>query len=277
MINADLHSHTCFSHGQNTPLEMHLSATKKGIHLLGFSEHSPRPQGYNYKNEYRERLNNHLNDYVNQVLAIKRNAATNPDSCQVLFGMEIDWLNGEETFINHAVKQFDFDYLIGSVHYLDHWGFDDSKKDWDMLSQEECEKLYVRYFEIWQTMLKSRMFQIAAHPDLIKIFSIDQFRIWLQKPQTINLIKSSLLALRDAGMAMEISSAGLRKQCNEIYPHPILCKIAAELDISISFASDAHNNDDIAFGFSELAEYAHSFGFTKQVFFDHGQMTSLTF
>ena len=226
MITVDLHTHTKYSHGANTPAEMYASALDKGLTLLGFSEHSPRPQGFDYQHEYRERLSRHLPDYAREVLALKaapREGAHGP--CRVLFGMEMDWLDGQEDFTRTACKAYDFDYLLGSVHFLGRWGFDDGVEPWKSASQEECESRYTAYFTAWEAMLRSGLFNIAAHPDLIKIFSVEQFHIWLAKPESLAHIRRCLTALRDAGMAMEISSAGLRKTCREIYPAPpSLCR-----------------------------------------------------
>lgn len=277
MIQADTHIHTCFSHGQNTPFEMHAKASRNGLSLIGFSEHSPRPLGYDYKNEYRERLSRYLGDYAEQVAMLKKNAMTNLSSCQVLFGMEMDWLAGEEDFVEKAARAFPFDYLIGSVHFLDHWGFDASAADWEGLSQEECEKLYVKYFAAWKKMIESGLFQIAAHPDLIKIFSVGQFHAWLAKKKAQDLIRDSLTALKNSGMALEISSAGLRKPCGEIYPAPMILSIAAEFEIPVALASDAHCTGDVAYAFSDLAGYAHSFGYSQQAFFNNGKINYLPF
>lgn len=276
MITVDLHTHTKYSHGANTPAEMYASALDKGLTLLGFSEHSPRPQGFDYQHEYRERLSRHLPDYAREVLALKaapREGAHGP--CRVLFGMEMDWLDGQEDFTRTACKAYDFDYLLGSVHFLGRWGFDDGVEPWKNASQEECESRYTAYFTAWEAMLRSGLFNIAAHPDLIKIFSVEQFHIWLAKPESLAHIRRCLAALRDAGMAMEISSAGLRKTCREIYPAPPIMALAAELGLPVSFASDAHGTDDVAYGFARLASYAKAFSFTEHVFFDKGRMTAL--
>ena len=276
MITVDLHTHTKYSHGANTPAEMYASALDKGLTLLGFSEHSPRPLGFDYLHEYREQLTRHLPDYAREVLALKaapREGAHGP--CRVLFGMEMDWLDGQEDYTRAACKAYDFDYLLGSVHFLGRWGFDDGVKPWKNASQEECESRYTAYFTAWEAMIRSGLFNIAAHPDLIKIFSVEQFHIWLAKAESTAQIRRCLTALRDAGMAMEISSAGLRKACREIYPAPPIMALAAELDLPVSFASDAHGVDDVAYGFPRLASYAGAFGFREHVFFDKGRMTTL--
>ncbi|MDE7065343.1 MAG: histidinol-phosphatase, partial [Desulfovibrionaceae bacterium] len=73
------------------------------------------------------------------------------------------------------------------------------------------------------------------------------------------------------GMAMEISSAGLRKACREIYPGPVIMGLAADLGVPVTFGSDAHNVDDVAYGFDQLAAYARSFGYDKSVWFRKGE------
>lgn len=252
---------------------MHARALGEKLDLIGFSEHSPRPEGFNYRHEYREKLRLHLNDYFSQVEKLR--AA--PAACRVLLGMEMDWLKGEEDFIRRACASHDFDYLIGSVHFLEHWGFDDGAEPWENASQEECESRYKAYFLAWKDMLSSGLFQIAAHPDLIKIHSVDQFHIWLDKPESLALVRECLLALRDAGMLMEISSAGLRKPCREIYPCARIMAMAAELRLPVSFASDAHRPADMGHAFPRLASYARAFGYSRQSFFERGRRGELPF
>lgn len=273
MIKADLHNHTCYSHGCDKPDEMYKSACAKGLALIGFSEHSPRPQGYDYTHEYRDRLARHLGDYVAEVTALKANSGP----CKALLGLEMDWLAGQEEFIAASIKAHDYDYIMGSVHFIDHWGFDDGVEPWQNISQETCENRYRQYFHAWKDMLASGFFQIAAHPDLIKIHSADSFRRWLQKPEALELIGQCLQTLKKNGMAMEISSAGLRKPCAEIYPAPQIMALAADLGLEISMASDAHCVKDVGVDFDRLAEYARSYGFTRQAIFDHGAVSWLPF
>ncbi|WP_165174556.1 histidinol-phosphatase [Desulfovibrio sp. ZJ369] len=278
MLTVDLHTHTAYSHGANTPAEMYAAALDKGLTLLGFSEHSPRPEGFDYLHEYREQLTRRLPEYVREVLALKAAPREGQAGlCRVLFGMEIDWLDGREDFTRASCAAHDFDYLLGSVHFIGRWGFDDGAGPWQTFSQEECEAQYQAYFTAWEQMLRSGLFNIAAHPDLIKIFSVEQFHIWLARPESLQLLRRCLTALRDAGMAMEISSAGLRKACREIYPAPPIMALAAELHVPVSFASDAHGVDDIAYGFARLASYARAFGFTEHVIFEKGRMTAQPF
>ena len=247
MITADLHSHTRYSHGASTPQEMYAAACAAGLSLLGFTEHSPRPLGFDYTNEYREQLSRCMPTYAREVCELRDTAA--PGACRVLFGMEMDWLEGQEDFARKACSAYDFDYLLGSVHFIGRWGFDDRASDWDALSQEECERNYVRYFQSWRQMIASGMFQIAAHPDLVKIFSVDRFHIWLNKPGSLELIR--------------------------IYPCAPIMRLAAELRVPVTFASDAHITTDVAFAFPRLESYARAFGFTRSVWYRQGRQYEL--
>ena len=258
MITADLHTHTRCSHGKSTAREMFAAGQERGIAFHGFSEHSPRPDGYDYPREYRAQLIRAFPDYVREVRELQGQYPG-----QVLLGMEMDWMGAEIGFIQRAVRAYDFDYLIGSVHFVGTWGYDFSAEDWKDLSFEQCAAHYESYFRALTGMAASRLFNIAAHPDLIKIFSIDSFRQWLTRKDGLDLVRESLVAIRDAGMSMEISSAGLRKACREIYPGPEIMRLAADLRVPVVFGSDAHQPSDMGFAFDELARYVASFGITR--------------
>lgn len=271
MKHADLHLHTSYSHGLNSPWEMHVAAQNRGLGLIGFSEHSPRPRGYDYTREYRDELERHFPDYIRDVLDLKRQAARR-GGCRVLLGLEMDWLENEREFMLQAIRAHAYDYLIGSVHFLGTWGFDDQAGDWAGADRETRFAWYERYFQIWRQMLGSGWFQIAAHPDLIKIFSLPDFKKWLKLPASLDLIAAALGELKASGMAMEISSAGLRKPCAEIYPGPEIMGLAADFGVQISLASDAHSMRDVGSGFDLLIRYAKSFGFRQQtVFYGKGR------
>ncbi|MBD5646347.1 MAG: histidinol-phosphatase [Desulfovibrio sp.] len=275
MITADLHTHTRYSHGADSPAEMYAAAAAAGLAYIGFSEHSPRPEGFTYRHEYRDQLKAHLPDYFREVRALRDNAK--PGRPRALLAMEMDWLDGEEDFIRKACKAADFDYLIGSVHFLGRWGFDDGDEPWRNAGQEQCDAWYEAYFTAWEAMISSGLFQIAAHPDLIKIYSVDRFHSWLARPESRAQVRRALTALADTGMALEISSAGLRKACREIYPAPPIMELAAELGIPVTFASDAHSVRDVARDFDRLADYARRFGYTQQALFARGRRSLLPF
>jgi histidinol-phosphatase (PHP family) len=257
MLAVDLHTHTRCSHGRHGAGEMFAAGRERGLAAQGFSEHSPRPSGYDYPLEYRDRLIRLFPSYVREVTELKER---NPG--RVFLGMEMDWMEAERPFIERAVRAYAFDYLIGSVHFVGRWGFDADPRPWEEFDFNGCAGHFEAYFVAFRSMAESGLFHIAAHPDLIKIFSADHFRRWLTRGG-LDLVREGLLAARGAGMSLEISSAGLRKPCREIYPGPEIMRVAAELKIPVVFGSDAHQVDDVAFAFPELARYAASFGFDR--------------
>ena len=268
MITSDLHTHTNYSHGLDSVLDMYRAAIRHGLSFLGFSEHSLRPEGYAYPAEYRDNLRQGLPAYVQEVRALQdlRGKNLDPGNLTALFGMEVDWIGAEPEFVRQAATAYDFDYLIGSVHFLGRWGFDSSSGDWEQLDKVPRHTFYAAYFAAVADMAGSGLFQIAGHFDLIKIFSVRDFQAWLTG-DNLDLVRDALAAVRDAGMAMEVSSAGLRKPCAEIYPGPAIMRLAADLQVPIAFASDAHAADQVAWAFPELATYAASFGYGSSLVF----------
>ncbi len=270
---ADTHTHTLFSHGQNTVREMAHAAYEKGLEIQGFSEHSPRPAAYSYANEYREKLEKAFPTYVANVLELRNAPHSNnhPEyHTKTLLGVEVDWLEKEQAFMEHVVHMAPFDYRMAGIHFLDTWGFDARKEDWDTLSTKEKFAHYTAYYTTMQRMAQSGLFHILAHPDIIKIFSLEPYKEWEQGNEGQQVLADSVGALLLSGMAIEISSAGLRKPCAEIYPGPVFMALAAEAKLPISFGSDAHTKESVAYAFPRLGIYAAHFGYSASVYFEEG-------
>lgn len=258
-ILADLHLHTRHSHGQAATEAMFLAARLKRLSTIGFAEHSPRPAGYVYPTDYQDRLISEFAQYVREVQDLAERAALN--GITVLLGLEADHIPGQESFTAALCRSYPFDYIIGGLHFQGDWGFDFSADDWAGLSEDERFAVYARYYRDLATMCQTRLFQIAAHPDLIKIFSVESFRAWLDTDEALPLIREALTAMKDNNVIMEVSSAGLRKPCKEIYPGPRIMALAAEMELPISFASDAHCTNTPAYAFDRLARYAAGYGY----------------
>ena len=272
MIIVDLHNHTNASHGRNSVAEMVASAKEKGLRIYGFSEHSPRPLACSYPREYREHLQASFGTYVNDI----RQFQQNDQEITVLLGMELDWIPSDRPFMEQALAAWPFDYVIGGIHFLDTWGFDFTPEDWK-LPTERIRACYTLYFQNLRAMAESGLVNIAAHPDIIKIFSLEHFKIWIAEQENLDLVAAALAAIRKAGMAMEISSAGLRKPCHEIYPGPAIMRLAADLNVPITFGSDAHNVTEPGFAFDQLEAWARTYGYTHSVLFRQGTMQEIAF
>jgi histidinol-phosphatase (PHP family) len=275
MIRVDLHTHTNHSHARDSVREMFEAGQAKGLSVQGFSEHSPRPLGYDYPSEYRDHLAATFEEYIAEVTELKAEQA--PKGVTVLLGLEVDWLEDELDYIRAMIAAHNYDYLIAGIHFLGTWGFDTSADDWAPLSFDEKCALYERYYRTMKRMAETRLFHIVAHPDLIKIFSVDDFNRWLDRPCSMELVSEALTAVRDAGMAMEISIAGTRKPCREIYPGPRILRLARRLGLPITFASDSHATEHVAYHFDELARYAAAEGWTESLVFSREGVRSMPF
>lgn len=274
MIKTDTHLHTLHSHGKATVEAMFHAARAKGIDIIGFSEHSPRPETYSYPSDYQPRL---IEGFPTYVADVKRLRDEFKNEATVLFGLEMDWVEGNETFIADTLKAHDFDYVIGGIHFIDTWGFDYRKEDWQVLSESRQVELYQQFYATMANMARTGLFNIVAHPDIIKIFSVDLFREWAAGDEAKAAFRTALTAIHDAGMAIEISSAGLRKLCKEIYPCPQFMALASEMGIPVSFGSDAHSEASVGYAFDQLEQYARKFGYTDSVYFVKRRMHSRKF
>lgn len=275
MILSDLHTHTHHSHGVDSAEDMIKAALAKNIQFFGFTEHDPRPANFTYPSDYQDKLTKRFPIYVQEVRELQ---ARYSQSLRVLVGVEFDYFPGHESRIAAECREYGFDYAIGAVHFLSEWGFDFAAADWQGMSQEALFEVYERYFDIVAQMAGSGLFQIAAHLDLVKIFSKDAYAAWVAAGRNgvaDRLFDRCLEAMADFNMALEISTAGLRKPCRELYPCARVMELASKKKIPITLASDAHTVGQVGYSFDQLLNYAYNYGYETSVFFDKGRMTHL--
>lgn len=263
-ITVDLHSHSLHSHARDSVEAMVASAYAKGLKFFGLSEHSPRPDGYFYPKDYQNRLVAGFPSYVAEVLAEKERYQGRMD---VLLALEMDYMPDETGYARQCVAAYPYDYVIGGLHFLGKWGFDWALSDWENLSEETKREHFTRYYRDLRSMAECRLFQIAAHPDLVKLFCKESFAAWVKGDDAKAQIRATLGTMKETGMVMELSSAAIRKGLGEPYPCREVMEIARDLQLPISFGSDAHNTEDVAYGFNTLAAYAREYGYAESAVF----------
>ncbi len=262
----DFHSHTGQQDGENSAREMVEAAVAKGLKIYGISEHSPRLPQFRYADDPPNEVRGLAGweDFLEEVENLKKEFK---DRVELLKGCEVDWL-GEENieWARELIRKGSFDYAIGSVHFLGEWGFD-YEKDWEagFSNFKSVEEIYQKYFLEYSKMVRSNLFDIAGHLDLIKKFN-DQYPL-PENSKILELAKPALDALEDSKMVLEISSAGLRKPCTEWYPSEILLREAFKRGVPTTLNSDAHSADQIAEKFEEAREFAKSVGYEKVIVF----------
>ncbi|HKI60048.1 MAG TPA: histidinol-phosphatase HisJ family protein [Mariprofundaceae bacterium] len=204
-----------------------------GLKEIGMSDHSPMPDQFDAWRMGEDELGS----YIDEVDEAKRAFSGQLDIKQ---GLEADYFPGTEGYIKAMLQAHPWDYIIGSVHYLgslsNKWGFDnpDDMREWEV---RDVEDAYCDYYERVAASARSGLFDIIGHPDLIKKFG---HRPALDSRRVKDAEEAMLQAVKEADVALEVSSAGLRKPVAEVYPHARIIARAAELHIPISFGSDAH-------------------------------------
>ena len=266
MICADVHNHTIASHGLATVGEMYAAAKERNLRWYGFSEHSPLPPGYSCP-LYKGDLAVTFPAYAAEVMALREQTACLPGtqsaSPRVLMGMELDWLPVNMPWMRDIIGHYPFDYIIGGLHFVGDVPVGSPRCWGPVVERHERFARYDAYYEIMQGLAASGMVDVVAHPDFIKVCCYDDFQAWLALPGSTDRIAAVLEAMRTTDTAMEVSSAGLRKPFHEPYPGPVIMRLAADLGLTISFGSDAHNTQDTGSHFSELAAYAAAYGFSR--------------
>jgi histidinol-phosphatase (PHP family) len=186
-------------------------------------------------------------------------------STPLRLGIECDFVPGAEDRIANLLER-DFDYVVGSIHFLGEQGaVDDRRYDvWEAIG--DPDELWSTYFR-WQAELaRSGLFDVVSHPDLVKIWGDDR-----PQPKRDRRFHYEPLveAVAETGIAVEVSTAGLRKPVGEVYPAPALGEMLAEAGATFALSSDAHAPDQVGFGYDRALELLSDLGVEAISVFDH--------
>jgi len=234
-------------------------AIELGIDVYGFSEHAPMDFDEYYRLPFSQ-----MEAYENDV---KRLQQQYQDKIQILLGYEVDYLKGH---MDKRVLNAKVDYLIGSVHFLGEWGFDNPEFKAEYQNRN-IDEIWQEYFDTIEAMAKTGYFDIVGHLDLIKVFN------FIPKKDIRLIAQKALKAIKSSHMVLELNTAGIRKPCKEIYPAPSLLAMAYELDIPITFSSDAHAIGQVGYQYEEATRLAKNVGYTKAVTFNQREKEMITF
>ena len=255
-MKIDLHNHTKLcNHATGEMEEFVIKAIEKKIDYFGFSDHAPM----NFDEKYRMKLKD-MKTYEKEVDSLKNKYK---NKITILKGYEVDFL---PNFMEQDVLEADVDYLIGSIHFLDDWGFDNPEFI-GKYQEVDINEIWIKYFNQTIKMCESRLFQIVGHLDLMKIFK------FLPTKNLDKIYKNTLQAIKENSMAIEINSAGFRKKINEQYPSEYILQMAKKFDIPITFGSDAHKLEDIGDVFLQGYDVARKIGFKKAAIFEKKKMS----
>jgi len=259
-MKVDLHNHTKLcNHAKGEMEEYVQKAIEIKTEYFGFSDHAPMEFDKRYRMNIKD-----MDFYENEV---KRLREKYKDKIEIFLGYEVDYLKG---YIQERVLKAKVDYLIGSVHFIEGWGFDNPEFI-GKYKNKDIDKIWQDYFDEIEKMAKSGLFQIAGHLDLIKIFNF--------KPKKdVRLIaKDAIKAIKRSNMSVELNSAGFRKPVKECYPGDKLLELIKENDITVTFGSDAHKIEQIGYKTKELEKKAKEFGYDRCALFRNKEREMINF
>lgn len=246
----DMHNHTPLcKHATGTPLEYAKKAYENGTKFYGFSDHAPM----DFDEKYRMSLDE-MKIYKNMIMQTRE---LFKGKMEILYGYEVDFLQG---YIKDEILQEKCDYLIGSVHFIDKWGFDNPEFIGEYKNRN-IDEIYKDYFYAIKELAKSNLFDILGHIDLIKVFNF--------KPKTdIRILaKEAILEIKRSNLVVELNSAGYRKPVGELYPSDEILELLAEHNIPITLSSDAHAVEQVGLNGDKTIKKALEFGYDRVAIF----------
>jgi histidinol-phosphatase (PHP family) len=248
---ADYHMHTPLCrHASGEPGEYAKRALANGLAEIGFSDHAPMPRD-DFDNW--RMYAGQLDEYVAKV----RQAQKDFPKLTIRLALEVDYLPGYEDWIRGLAARHPWDYFIGSVHYVsDSWAIDDPQKlsEW---KHRDAGEVWAAYFERLTMAAETGFFEIIGHADLPKKFGH-------QPPCDCKLLYENFLdAARKHNCAIELNTAGLRKDCKEIYPNRQILELAFRAGVPITFGSDAHAPGEVGMNFAEAVQLARGVGYQE--------------
>jgi histidinol-phosphatase (PHP family) len=198
-----------------------------------------------------------LPGYVEEVRALGDEFSGRVD---VLLGLEADYAEGQEKALAEILALHDWDVVLGSVHWVA-GDWIDAPGSQKRHETEGTERLWAEYFRLMEKACATGLFDVMTHFDLPKKFG------HRMPPSVAAAEKRAVEAARAAGVAVEVSSAGLRKPVGEEYPAPALLAQLVAAGVPIVFSSDSHAPTEVAWGREHILAATHAAGAKEHLSF----------
>ena len=239
---SDYHVHTTFSDGKNTPEEMVLSAIEKGLHEIGFSDHS-----YTFFDESYCIKKDRIAEYKNETARLKAKYA---DKIKILCGIEQDFYSAESVD--------GYDYAIGSVHYVmargKYFPVDESAEDFVKAVKEgfsgDVYAFIKEYFNTVSRFADRKEINIIGHFDLIAKFNGQRDFFDEKDKRYVSAWQSAADKLIAANKVFEINTGAIANGYKkEPYPADVIRDYIKSKGGKFILSSDSHSKDTLCFGF----------------------------
>jgi histidinol-phosphatase (PHP family) len=266
-VLTDYHVHLRPDDVDATPAERYLTAenaeryravaSERGIEELGVAEHIYRfTQALDvWQHElWRDSARDDLDAYC----AFVR------EETDLRLGIEADFIPGGEDRMAELLAARDFDYVVGSIHFVGDGALDYDRYDiWSANSSPE--KVWRTYFDWLAQAAMSEMFDILAHPDLVKYWGRE--RPWPERDLRY-FYEVAMEGIAESGIAVEVSTAGLRKPVGELYPARAFLEMVVDAGNPIALSSDAHTPDDLGRDYEQALALLDELGVRELAVFE---------
>ena len=246
----DYHMHTPLcGHAVGEPDQYVEQALRVGLSEIGFSDHAPL---VSHEDARYTMKRSELPLYHQMIERVQKKYS----HFTIKLGLEADYIKGFEKQTKEILDGYPYDFVIGSVHFIDKWAFDDpdEKIKW---RDKDIDTVYRDYYKLLRLSAQSKLFDIIGHADLVKKFghraTADMTR---EIQETAEVFKSS-------GVTLEINTSGLRKPIGEIYPALSVLKIYQKAEVPITFSSDSHDPGDVGRDYDKAAAMAKEAGYKE--------------
>ena len=233
-------------------------ATERGIAELGVSEHVYRfTQALDvWRHElWVESAHDDLDAYCGFVR----------EQTDLRLGIEADFIPGREERMAELLDGRDWDYVVGSIHFVGDGALDYAKYDvWTRA--DSPDKVWRTYFEWLGELAMTGMYDVLAHPDLVKYWGRAE-RPWPDRDLRY-YYEIAMEGIAESGIAVEVSTAGLRKPVGELYPARAFLEMVVDAGNPIALSSDAHTPDQIGAGYDEALAILDEVGVTELCVFE---------
>jgi histidinol-phosphatase (PHP family) len=246
---SDYHVHTPLCHhASGWPADFARRAVELGLGELGFADHNPMPTQF-------DQWRMAIGDLPYYLESVEEARAAFP-KLPVRLGLECDFITGHEHWIEKLAGEANWDFFIGSVHYLPSgWAVDDPQH-LGRFRGGDIEAIWTSYWRTYEQAIRSKLFDFVAHPDLPKKFG------YRPKGDLRHYYEPAIAALAETGVGFEINTAGLRKECAELYPAQDFLDLASAAGVRLLINSDAHDPRELTAGFEAAVDAASAAGFT---------------
>ncbi|HSI81908.1 MAG TPA: histidinol-phosphatase [Solirubrobacterales bacterium] len=185
-------------------------------------------------------------------------------STPLRLGIEMDFVHGREDRIASLLDRHEWDYVVGSVHFVGDGAVDFRIFDaWE--GNPEPERVWRRYFELLAEAARSGLYDILAHPDLIKYWGDDDRR---PRGDLRFFYEPAIEAIAESGVTVEISTAGLRKPVGELYPADAFVEMCIDAGAAFALSSDAHLPEHIGWEYESTVDRMRGWGIDRVAVFE---------